>query len=216
MADRTLKREAEDNDMLIMLSLTDSSKSIGAFAAGYCPDDNEDNEGDPFDSGPVNPEKEPDLYPPDPNPNHTWVHLKHSLERGCSLVGVSILPQGSSETMRGQGLNLHQGRFWWDIRRNFFTERVIQHWNGLPEDVVESQSLESGSGGSQCQVPVDQVGIGPRESGEEVSRNAADKTLQVCYTPEDAAENIQDNLLYLILASLLEDLHKSLQSTTIQ
>ncbi|RMC10508.1 hypothetical protein DUI87_13313 [Hirundo rustica rustica] len=48
----------------------------GAFTAGYCPDDNEDNEGDPFDSGPVNSEKEPDLYPPDPNPNHTWLHLK--------------------------------------------------------------------------------------------------------------------------------------------
>ncbi|RMC10509.1 hypothetical protein DUI87_13314 [Hirundo rustica rustica] len=61
---------------LVTKRAKDSSKSIGAFAAGYCSDDNEDNEGDPFDSGPVNSEKEPDLYPPDPNPNHTWVHLK--------------------------------------------------------------------------------------------------------------------------------------------
>jgi len=67
----------------------------------------------------------------------------HYLKGVYQQEGEGLCTRLDSDRTRGNGFQLRQGRFWLDIRRKFFTQRVVTRWNRLPKEVVDAPSLEA-------------------------------------------------------------------------
>ncbi|GAB0179549.1 hypothetical protein GRJ2_000420200 [Grus japonensis] len=65
-------------------------------------------------------------------------HLKGAYRK----AGEGLFARACSDRTRGNGFKLKDGRSRLDIRKKFFTVRVVRHWNRLPREVVDAPSLE--------------------------------------------------------------------------
>jgi len=57
--------------------------------------------------------------------------------------GEALFTRVCSDGTRGNGSKLKEGRFRIDIRKKFFTMRVVKHWHRLSREVVAAPFLET-------------------------------------------------------------------------
>ena len=74
--------------------------------------------------------------------HHRTVAFQY-LKGAYKQEGEWLFMRVDGDRTRGNGFKLRQGRFRLDIRRKFFTQRVVTHWNRLPKEAVDAPSLDA-------------------------------------------------------------------------
>ncbi|GAB0183243.1 triadin [Grus japonensis] len=64
------------------------------------------------------------------------------LKEAYMKAGEGLFTSTCIDRTRSNGLKNEEGRFRLDIRKKFFTVRVVRHWNRLPREAVAAPSLE--------------------------------------------------------------------------
>jgi len=68
-------------------------------------------------------------------------HQSVEHEPNCQEDRARLFSAVPGEGTRSNGHKLKHKKFQLNMRKNFFTLRVMEHWNWLPREVVESPSL---------------------------------------------------------------------------
>jgi len=67
----------------------------------------------------------------------------HYLKGTYSKDGDNLFSKACCDRTRSNGFKVREGIFKLDIKKKFFTSKVVKYWNLLPRDVVKAPSLET-------------------------------------------------------------------------